>query len=244
MLKRSDSQLRIVRAVHGLGEPEPDPVFETELSEELKRRYRPSELAELLQRHAAGTDYLTALMRRCCFRALTRRCGSGLTLGSYVSVRHAETFEIGDGVFIGDQAIIQGRHDGRCRIGRKVWIGPHSFLDCRDLEIGDHVGWGPGAKVLGSEHSGQPVDVPVIQTDLTIAPVKVEAWADIGINAVLLPGVTVGKGSIVGAGAVVTGDVPAFAKVAGVPARIIGWRESESRRYVEKESASDVVSGG
>jgi len=85
----------------------------------------------------------------------------------------------------------------------------------------------PGAKVLGSEHTGEPLDVPIIATDLRIAPVRVEDWADIGVNAVLLPGITVGRGAIVGAGAVVTRDVPAFAKVAGTPARIVGWRHAE-----------------
>jgi acetyltransferase-like isoleucine patch superfamily enzyme len=230
MSKPSDSKLRTVKAVHGRREPEPVPAFEIEFSNELRRRYSPAELSELLQSYAQGTDYLTMMFRRCCFRALTRRCGSGLVLGSNISVRHAETFEIGDGVFIGDQTVIYGRHDGRCRIGRNVWIGPQSFLDGRDLDIGDYVGWGPGAKVLGSKHSGLPVDIPIIQTDLGIIPVKVEAWADIGVNAVLLPGVTVGKGSIVGAGAVVTKDVPAFAKVAGVPARVIGWRKNKNNR--------------
>ena len=57
-----------------------------------------------------------------------------------------------------------------------------------------------------------PSDVPVIQTDLEIRPVHVQAWADIGTNAVLLPGVTVGKGAIVGAGAVVTHDVEPFSR--------------------------------
>jgi acetyltransferase-like isoleucine patch superfamily enzyme len=70
------------------------------------------------------------------------------------------------------------------------------------------------------------VDIPIIQTDLEIKPVLVRAWADIGTNAVLLPGVTIGRGAIVAAGAIVTQDVPAFAKVAGVPARIIGWRKN------------------
>jgi len=69
-----------------------------------------------------------------------------------------------------------------------------------------------------------PVDVPIIQTDLEIRPVHVGAWADIGTNAVLLPGVTIGKGAIVGAGAVVTEDVPEFAIVAGVPAKFVRWR--------------------
>jgi acetyltransferase-like isoleucine patch superfamily enzyme len=242
MSKQCDGELRLVRAVHGWQEPEPDAAFEIELSNELRRRYQPAELSELLQSHAQGADYLTTMLRRCCFRALARHCGNGLVLGAHLGIRHAETFEIGDGVVIGDQTVIHGRHDGRCRIGRKVWIGPQSFLDGRDLAIGDYVGWGPGAKVLGSEHSGMPVGIPIIQTDLAIAPVRVEAWADIGVNAVLLPGVTVGKGSIVGAGAVVTSDVPAFAKVAGVPARVIGWRRHVSDRL--ENPAGEVISGG
>ena len=83
-----------------------------------------------------------------------------------VGIRHPETFEIGDGVFIGEQAIIQGRFDGRCVIGDGRWIGPQSYFDARDLVIGEHVGWGPGAKVLGSVHTGEPIEVPIIPTDL------------------------------------------------------------------------------
>ena len=89
----------------------------------------------------------------------------------------------------------------------------------------EFVGIGPGAKVLGSEHTGRPIDIPIVQTDLEIRPVRIRAWADIGVNAVILPGVTIGRGAIVGAGAVVTRDVPDFAVVAGVPAAFIRWRE-------------------
>jgi acetyltransferase-like isoleucine patch superfamily enzyme len=80
------------------------------------------------------------------------------------------------------------------------------------------------AKVLGSEHIGSPAGVPVIQSNLKIAPVWICAGADIGVNAIILPGVTVGREAIVGAAAVLTKDVPEFATVAGVPARIIGRR--------------------
>jgi len=59
--------------------------------------------------------------------------------------------------------------------------------------------------------------------------VRIDAWADIGTNAVILPGVT--KGSIVGAGAVVTKDVAPFSIVAGSPAKFLKWRE----RYVVEE---------
>jgi acetyltransferase-like isoleucine patch superfamily enzyme len=79
-------------------------------------------------------------------------------------------------------------------------------------------------------HTGAPIGVPITGTDLESKPVRIEAWADIGVNAVLLPGVTVGKGSIVGAGAVVTKDVPPFAVVAGVPARFVRWRQDRSGR--------------
>jgi acetyltransferase-like isoleucine patch superfamily enzyme len=79
--------------------------------------------------------------------------------------------------------------------------------------------------VLGSEHTGMPADVPIIATDLAIGPVRIGAWADIGVNAVILPGVTVGKGAIVGAGAVVTQDVEPFSVVAGVPARLLRRRD-------------------
>jgi len=164
-------------------------------------------------------------MRRAVWRALARRFGHGVRIGRGALARHPETFEIGDGVVIGEQAFIQGRFDGRCVIGDHTWIGPQAYLDARDLELGAYVGWGPGAKVLGSQHTGDPSDVPIIQTDLRIEPVRVDGWADIGVNAVLLPGVTVGQGAIVGAGAVVTHDVAPFAIVMGVPARFARWRD-------------------
>ncbi|MBV8091816.1 MAG: acyltransferase [Acetobacteraceae bacterium] len=225
---------RIVKAVHGRQQVAADPAFEADLAQELSRNCDPREVLTYFRRFSRGEDFIDALMRRVCLRALARRCGQGLKVAPGVGVRHPETFEIGDGVFIGEQAVIQGRFDGCCKIGNKVWIGPQSFLDARDLVLGDEVGWGPGAKVLGSEHTGLPVDLPIIATDLRVAPVRVEAEADIGVNAVLLPGVTVGRGAIVGAGSIVTRDVPPYTKVAGVPARVIGERaasdESKSVR--------------
>jgi acetyltransferase-like isoleucine patch superfamily enzyme len=215
---------RTVPAVHGHREPDADPPFEIALSAAIREHYVGERRAELWHRFASGDGHLDRLLRLACFRALVARCGNGVVLGSGISLRHPETFEIGDAVHIGDQVVLHGRHDGLCRIGRNVWIGPQSFLDARNLVLGDYVGWGSGAKVLGSTHTGVPIDRPIIQTDLAIAPVRIEPWADIGVNAVILPGVTVGRGSIVGAGAVVTRDVPAYAKVAGVPAKVIGFR--------------------
>jgi galactoside O-acetyltransferase len=219
---------RIVKAVLGRRKFRPDPAFEAGMARFLAADLGRDYLLELYQRNLQGEDKFAQMMRRVIVKAVARRCGDGLIIASQVGFKHLETLEIGNTCFIGAGAYIQGRFDGRCVIGDNVWIGPGAYFDARDLVLGDYVGWGPGAKVLGSAHTGLPADVPIVKTDLEIRPVRVGAWADIGTNAVLLPGVTVGKGAVVGAGAVVTRNVPPFAVVAGVPARFLHWREGRS----------------
>jgi acetyltransferase-like isoleucine patch superfamily enzyme len=215
----------IVPAVHGTRPVAPDPAADIELAGQLRRDLSQHDLLALASRHAWGDSDEDARMRRIAWRALARRFGNSVTVGRGALAKHPETFEIGNGVFIGEQAFIQGRIDGTCVIGDHAWLGPQSYFDARNLVIEEYVGVGPGARVLGSEHTGVPIDKPIIQTDLVIQPVRIGAWADIGVNAVILPGVTIGKGAIVGAGAVVTSDVAPFAVVTGVPARFLKWRE-------------------
>ena len=228
---------RIVAAVHGRQRDVEDPLFVEPLAAWLRAEFDYNGLIDLYTRYMHGDDRLNTAMRSVIWRAAARRVGRGLQVGSGVAFKHLDTFEIGEGVFIGAQANLQGRFDGTCKIGDHAWIGPQSYFDARNLIIEEYVGWGPGARVLGSAHTGEPVDVPIIQTDLEIKPVRIEAWADVGTNAVILPGVTVGRGSIVGAGAVVTQDVPPFAVVAGVPARLIRWRTSNGPRLSADEQA-------
>lgn len=216
---------RVITAVHSRRAAEPDPAHEVGLAAALRSQHDARGLAELYGRFVSGESAFDAMMRRVLWRAAAKRAGDGLQIGPGVGFKHWETFEIGQQVFIGSQVYVQGRFDGTCRIGDHVWIGPQAYFDARDLILEDYVGWGPGAKVLGSAHTGVPIDLPVVQTDLVIKPVRVRAWADIGTNAVLLPGVTVGRGAVVGAGAVVTKDVPDFAIVAGVPAAFLRWRD-------------------
>jgi acetyltransferase-like isoleucine patch superfamily enzyme len=233
MASGADDRGRLVSAAHGRRRVEPDPDEELALADELRRSRSREELVELAARHAFANGPDDVRLRRAAWRALARRFGHGISIGCGALAKHAETFEIGDGVFIGEHSFIQGRVDGRCQIGKHAWIGPLSYLDARDLVIEDFVGWGPGAKVLGSSHTGIPVEEPIIRTDLDIRPVRIGAWSDIGTNAVILPGVTIGRGAIVGAGAVVTHDVPPFAIVAGVPARLLRWRTPQASRSGE-----------
>ncbi len=214
----------IVQAHHAMRDCRPTADFEYGLSGFLRERYDDAALLDLFDRHGAGNAPLDQLLRRAVVRTLSRCFGHDVRIGVGVRLKHPETLEIGDGVFIGDHSHLQGRKEGCCIIGDRAWIGPHAFLDARNLTIGADVGLGPGVRILGSTHTGMPADRPVIATDLVIRPVHIEAWADIGTGAILLPGATVGRGAVVGAGAVVTGDVPAFAIVAGVPARFQRWR--------------------
>lgn len=221
----SARSVRVVKAVHGLRTAKPDPAFEREMARHLAEELGRGQLLAIYAQHALGEDPFAVRMRRIVVKAVAKSCGDGLLVGANVGFKHLETMEIGAACFIGAGAYVQGRFDGRCVIGDNVWIGPGAYFDARDLVLEDYVGWGPGAKVLGSAHTGLPADVPIVQTDLVIEPVRVEAEADVGTNAVLLPGVTVGRGAIVGAGAVVTRDVPPYAIVAGVPAKFLRWRE-------------------
>ena len=223
--ERPGLAVREIAATFGRKELEADPAWEWEFAATLRNEHSIEDLHALYARHREGESAFEYLMRRVLLRAMCKRAGHGLRVGPGSVFKHPETMEFGDAVFIGAQAMIQGRYDGTCKIGSHVWIGPQAYFDARALELEDYVGWGPGAKLLGSTHTGHPVDVPIIATGLVIKPVVIGYGADIGMNASILPGVRVGSNAIVGAGAVVTQDVPDFAIVAGVPARILRSRE-------------------
>lgn len=220
------SDVRIVQAVHGLRKAPMDPEFQVALTAEMKKFYGNTGLIELYGRFCCGDGLADTVMRKAIWQAVARRCGAGLRVESGAGFKHLETFEFGNGVFVGAQSYIQGRYDGTCIIGNNVWIGPQVFMDARSLVIEESVGIGPGTKILGSSHTAEPTDVPIIETNLEIRSVHIGAWADIGTNATILPGVTIGNGAIVGAGAVVAADVAPFSVVAGVPAKFIRWRKS------------------
>lgn len=113
------------------------------------------------------------------------------------------------------------------KIGQDTIIGDHVFLDGRDkLTIGDHVDIASRVLIYNSEHDINSDDFHAIE-----APVEIGDYVFIGPRAIILPGVTIGKGAVVAAGAVVTSDVPEFAIVGGVPAKVIGERKNKEPKY-------------
>ncbi len=142
-----------------------------------------------------------------------------------VRIWHPETVSIGTNVYLGHGAMLKGYHRGRMIIGDDTWLGQGVFLhSAGDLTVGRRVGVGPMVKIFTSFHQDPGRDGVLLEAPLTLAPVAIEDEADLGVGAVILPGVTVGRGAQIGAGAVVTRDVPPFTVAAGNPARVLRER--------------------
>lgn len=141
-------------------------------------------------------------------------------------VFHPENIEIGDHVYVGHYAILKGYYRNRLIVGERSWIGQQAFLHAAGgITIGRRVGIGPGVKIITSRHQ-LPDDprVPIMDGTLVMAPVMLADGCDIGVGAIVLPGVRVGVCAQIGAGAVVTNDVPDGAIAVGVPARVTRLR--------------------
>ncbi len=154
-------------------------------------------------------------------------CGEGSVLEATALVFHPEHVYLGRDVYVGHQAILEGYHRNRLVVGDGSWLGAQCFLHAAGgLTIGRNVGVGPGVRVLTSRHGEAGRAVAILHAPLELLPVAIEDDVDLGVGAVVLPGVTIGRGAQVGAGAVVTHDVPPYAVVAGVPARVLRERPS------------------
>ncbi len=153
------------------------------------------------------------------------RLGHGVVFEAGVLVFHPEQIEIGDNVYIGHYTILKGYHKNRMVIGSGAWIGQQCFLhSAGGIEIGSNVGIGPGVKIITSVHAEEGRQKAILHSRIEFGVVRIEDDSDIGVGAVLLPGVTIGRGAQVGAGAVVTRDVPPYAVAAGAPARVLRIR--------------------
>jgi maltose O-acetyltransferase len=125
---------------------------------------------------------------------------------------------------LADDAIVEAPF--HCDYGFNISVGTRFyanvncvFLDCASIEIGDHVLLGPGVHLYTATH---PLDSAERRRGLELAkPIVIGNDAWLGGATIVLPGITVGARAVVGAGSVVTRDVPADGMVAGNPARPI-----------------------
>ncbi len=153
------------------------------------------------------------------------RCPASVVLEEGALIFHPERVFLDEDVYVGHHAILKGYHQNELVVGKGTWIGQGAFLHAAGgIEIGQEVGIGPKVSILTSTHKEAGRDQPIMRGALQFARVRLLDGCDIGIGAILLPGVTIGQGAQVGAGAVVTRDVPPYAVVAGNPARVLRER--------------------
>jgi len=115
--------------------------------------------------------------------------------------------------------------------GWEIELGDNSTLgiNCMipyDLKVGKDVMMGPYVVIIGENHIFDRIDIPMrLQGYTNYPPVRIDDDVWIGSRAIILPGIAIGKGAVIGAGAVVTKDVPPFAICGGNPARVIRFRD-------------------
>ena len=142
---------------------------------------------------------------------------------------------VGDQVKIGAFVEIQKN----AVIGSRCKISSHTFI-CEGVTIEDEVFVGHGVTFINDIYPRATNEDGNLQTEIDWQPVqtRVKHRSSIGSNATILGGVTIGENALVGAGAVVTRDVPDYAIVAGVPARVVG--DVRDRHSISAPGQSDL----
>lgn len=116
---------------------------------------------------------------------------------------------------------------GWMETGLEVSFGPgcHIYEPRAGLSIGNHCMIGGGVLICGVNHGYSTQDMPMRKQAVEARPIVIGHDVWVGMGAIILPGVSIGNGAIIAAGAVVTCDVPAMTVVSGVPARLSKTRE-------------------
>lgn len=139
--------------------------------------------------------------RRFSYRLAGIRIGRGSTIHTGAKFYRPENIKIGEDTIIGEGVVLDGRDK---------------------LTIGDHVDFASEVMIYNSQHDVQSPDFHAVYQ-----PVEIGDYVFIGPRAIILPGINIGKGAVVAAGAVVTKDVNPFEIVGGVPAKVIGERKKD-----------------
>lgn len=145
------------------------------------------------------------ILRRFFYRLAGIKIGKGSTIHTGARFYNPRNIFIGEDTIVGEEAVLDGR---------------------AKLTIGNHVDIATEVMIYNSEHNIE--DPNFLATE---APVVIEDYVFIGPRVVILPNLKIGRGAVIAAGAVVTKDVPSYAIVAGMPAKIIGERKNKQFNY-------------
>ena len=193
------------------------------------------------------------------YRARLGALGTGCRIDSGVSLQYPQRIRLSDEVGIGRNAtlrantevnpgIVLGRgvsindavvinaNRGFVAIGDRSWLGPFCLVYGNGgVTIGRNVLIAGHSTVNTVSHSSERCDIPINDQPVLSDPVTIEDDVWIGLNATILQGVTLGRGCIVGAGAVVTRSIPPWTIAMGVPARVAGRRNGAPESPAEAQ---------
>jgi acetyltransferase-like isoleucine patch superfamily enzyme len=188
---------------------------------------------------------LGLVLRRLAYPWLLGACGRNVAFGQGVVLRHPHKIRLGDDVVVDDLVVLdaKGGNNRGIELGRGVFLGRGTILSCKDGEIvlGDHVNIGFHCEVfsasrvsvgryglfaaytylVGGGHAFDQAGVPVIEQERTSRGISLDENVWLGTGVKVLDGVRIGRDVVVGAGAVVTQDLPDAVVAAGVPARVV-----------------------
>ena len=209
------------------------------------------ELLILLFGNLAGS--LGYLFRKKFYPGLFKQVGKSVIFGKGLVLRHPGRIALGDRVAIDDYCLLDAGGDTagmtvgegsiisrncviQCKtaaitIGRSADIGCNAILTANDsISIGDNVLIAGNCYIGGGRYRTDRIDIPMMKQGLyTKGPIVIGDDVWLGAGATVLDGVQIGKGCIVGAGAMVTKNLPEYAIATGVPAKIVKYRtDSES----------------
>ena len=195
---------------------------------------------------------LGLLLRMKLYPRLLGRVGRNVTFGHNVVLRHPHKIRIGNDVHIDDSCLLdaKGADNHGITIGNGVFIGRNTIVSCKngDIEIDDranigfnceifsggHVRLGKNTLVaaytylVGGDHLHDRTDVPVLDQGRVAQGIDVDDNVWLGAHVVVADGACIGHDAIIGAGAVVRGEIPPFQIAAGVPAQVVRDRRSDN----------------
>jgi len=185
------------------------------------------------------------ILRSFVYRTVLGGIGSSCLIEADVRLHVPKRIFLGNRVFVGQYSYLDGQ-TSFLRLGNDVHlarfctlragergitihdgagINTRAYIDGNgEVEIGRNALLSPGVQVISGNHVFDRTDIPIRDQGTAYGKVTIGEDCWLGTNAILLPGVTVGRGSVVGAGAVVTRDFPDFSIALGVPARVVGRR--------------------
>jgi acetyltransferase-like isoleucine patch superfamily enzyme len=166
----------------------------------------------------------------------TVKRGQKISLGANVVVERSAMLwvdtecsyiAIGDNSYLSAHCVLN-TFNGWIKLGRNCTINSYAILYGHGgLQIGNDVRVAPQVMIMPMNHIYKDPHVPIWKQGIKAKGIKIEDDVWLGAGAIVLDGVNIGKGSVIGAGAVVTKDIPSYSIATGVPARVIKSRGSK-----------------